>query len=91
MKNRIIVHLELNLAKMEQGMATIKRHAEMGDPVAKRLFEPLAQEITRLKDVCRLQLEEVINQSDNPDLIDIATEALWQFEAFGQRNALMRH
>ncbi|MBN1591784.1 MAG: hypothetical protein JW941_00885 [Candidatus Coatesbacteria bacterium] len=79
MKNRILAQLELNLAKMEQGLATIERHAEMGDPIAQKLIAPLAEEIVRLKDACRVQLEHVIKNSDDPEIIDVATEALWQF------------
>ncbi len=91
MKNRILAQLELNLAKMEQGLATIERHAEMGDPIAQKLVEPLAREIVRLKEVCRDQLEQVIKHSSDPELIDVATEALWQFMALGEETADVKH
>lgn len=91
MRNRILAQLELNLAKMEQGLATIERHAEMGDPIALKLIEPLAKEIVRLKQACRAQLEQVIKHSDDPEIIDVATEALWQFMADGERTAEMKH
>ena len=91
MKNRILAQLELNLAKMEQGLATIQRHAEMGDPIAQKLMEPLAKEIAQLKERCRVQLEQVISNSDDPELIDVATEALWQFMAHEGQTAEMEH
>ena len=91
MKNRILVQLELNLAKMEQGLATIERHAEMGDPIAQKLVEPLSREIVRLKEACQAQLEQVIKHSRDPELIDVATEALWQFMASGEQTAEVKH
>ena len=91
MKSRILAQLELNLAKMEQGLATIERHAEMGDPIAQKLVDPLIREIVRLKEACRVQLEQVIKNSDDPELIDVATEALWQFMALGEQTAEMKH
>ncbi len=91
MKNGILAQLELNLAKMEQGLATIQRHAEMGDQIAQKLMGPLAKEIARLKERCRVQLEQVINNSDDPELIDVATEALWQFMAHENQAAEMEH
>ena len=87
MRKRILVELELNLAKMEQAMATIERHAAMGDPIATEVVEPLAKEIMRLKDACRLLLEQVIRDGENPEIVDVATEALWQFMAESQETA----
>jgi hypothetical protein len=91
MKNRILAQLELNLAKMEQGLATIERHAEMGDPIAQKLVDPLAREIERLKESCRAQLEQVIKYSSDPELVDVATEALWQFMASSDQTAEVEH
>ena len=91
MKNRILAQLEVNLAKMEQGLATIERHAEMGDPIAQKLVDPLAREIERLKEACRAQLEQVIKYSSDPELVDVATEALWQFLSSSNQRAEMEH
>ena len=91
MRNRILAQLELNLARMEQGLATIERHAEMGDPIAEKLIDPLAREIVRLKQACQAQLEQVIKHSNDPEMIDIATEALWQFMTHCERTAETKH
>ncbi len=91
MKNRILAQLESNLAKMEQGLATIERHAEMGDPIAQKLVGPLARETERLKEACRSQLQQVIRNSGDPELVDVATEALWQFMASNDQRAEMEH
>lgn len=91
MKKRILTELELNLAKMEQGMATIERQAAMGDPLAKQMIEPLTKQISHLRDSCRAQLEHVIRESDDPELINVATEALWRFMAHDQHTSHLTH
>ncbi|MCD6328119.1 hypothetical protein J7M28_11295 [bacterium] len=87
MKRHILVELELNLAKMEDGMAAVERRAAMGDPVAKNLLEPLAKQIDLLKSNCRERLEQVVRTSTDPHVKEMASEALWRFMA-GAQNTL---